>query len=191
MTAETDEGGLRYPILALLDGREFERLQLDVNAVPDDPRPLEEIPLRNILPFTRMPPPRVPIIPVAQHLAEKLHAFTRDYGARSNSRPRDLFDMLVIARSLTIPTAGLLRTTCTQTFALRDTPWPPTIRTAPSDWQPAWAAFVTDHHVPWKSLEHAEEAVRAFWRPVLQEQATDDEAVWRTDRWVWAVAEDR
>lgn len=41
-TAETEEGGMRYPILALLDGREFERLQLDVNAVPEDRRPLEE-----------------------------------------------------------------------------------------------------------------------------------------------------
>lgn len=38
MTAETEESGMRYPVLALLDGREFERLQLDVNAVPDDCR---------------------------------------------------------------------------------------------------------------------------------------------------------
>lgn len=39
MSAETDEGGLRYAILALLDSREFERTQLDVNAVPDDQGP--------------------------------------------------------------------------------------------------------------------------------------------------------
>jgi hypothetical protein len=47
MTAETDEGGLRYPVLALLDGREFERIQLDVNAVPDDRRPLDSVELRD------------------------------------------------------------------------------------------------------------------------------------------------
>ncbi|TVP74259.1 MAG: hypothetical protein EA340_01550, partial [Nitriliruptor sp.] len=100
MTAETDEGGLRYSILALLDGREFERIQLDVNAVPDDQRPLESVELRDLLGFAGIAPPHVPVIPIAQHLAEKLHAYTRDYGSRSNSRPRDLYDMLVIAQSL-------------------------------------------------------------------------------------------
>ncbi|MFU8840798.1 MAG: nucleotidyl transferase AbiEii/AbiGii toxin family protein [Nitriliruptoraceae bacterium] len=38
MTAETDERGLGYAILGLLDGREVERIQLDVNAVLDDQR---------------------------------------------------------------------------------------------------------------------------------------------------------
>jgi len=188
MTAETDEGGLRYPILTLLDGREFERLQLDVNAVPDDHRPLEEIRLRDLLPFTHIPPPRVPIIPIAQHLAEKLHAFTRDYGARPNSRPRDLFDMLVIARSLPIPPPGALRASCTQTFALRDTSWPPVIRSAPADWQRPWAAFVADHRVPWKDLDHADDALRSFWEPIVKEDPTMASATWRPDRWSWAAA---
>ncbi len=125
MTAETDEGGLRYAILALLDGREFERIQLDVNAVPDDQRPLEHLELRDLLDFAGIAPPNIPAIPVAQHLAEKLHAYVRDYGSRSNSRPRDLYDMLVIARSLPIPDSDTLRATCRQTFALRQTTWPP------------------------------------------------------------------
>lgn len=103
MTAETDEGGLRYPVLALLDGREFERIQLDVNAVPDDQRPVDSVALRDLLGFAGIAPPQVPVIPVGQHLAEKLHAYTRDYGSQSNSRPRDLYDMLVIARSLPVP----------------------------------------------------------------------------------------
>ncbi len=79
LAAETDEGGLRFSILASLDGRHFERLQLDVNFVPQDPRPLEYLRLRNLLGFAGIEPPEIPIVPVAQHLAEKLHAYTRTY----------------------------------------------------------------------------------------------------------------
>jgi hypothetical protein len=51
-------------------GREFERIQLDVNAVPDDRRPLDSSELRDLLDFAGIAPPHVPVIPVAQHLAE-------------------------------------------------------------------------------------------------------------------------
>jgi len=88
MTAETDEGGLRYAILARLDGREFERIQLDIDAVPDDQRPLERLELRDLLHFAGIAPPSIPVIPLAQHLADKLHAHVRDYRSRANSRCR-------------------------------------------------------------------------------------------------------
>ena len=145
MTAETDEGGLRYPVLALLDGREFERIHLDVNAVPDDHRPVESVELRHLLDFAGIAPPRVPVIPVAQHLAEKLHAYTRDYGSQSNSRPRDLYDMLVIARSLPVPVSRELRAACRATFALRHTAWPPALPSPPTSWTATWGAYVGDH----------------------------------------------
>lgn len=103
--AETDEGGLRYPVLALLDGREFERLQLDVNVVPNDPRPVDRLQLRDLLGFAGIHAPALPVISPGQHLAEKLHAYTRDYPGGESSRPRDLFDMLVIAQSIPLPDA--------------------------------------------------------------------------------------
>ncbi len=60
-------------MLALVDGREFERLQLDVNVVPNDPRPIERLKLRELLDFAGIEAPEVPAIPPAQQLAEKLH----------------------------------------------------------------------------------------------------------------------
>jgi predicted nucleotidyltransferase component of viral defense system len=113
LEAETDEGGLRYSIRSLVDGREFERLQLDVNVVPDDPRPYERLQLRDLLGFAGIEPPVIPVVPVAQHLAEKLHAYTRQY-PKPSSRPRDLFDMIVIARQLPLPPAGELSTAATR-----------------------------------------------------------------------------
>ncbi len=188
MTAETDEGGLRYAILALLDGREFERIQLDLNAVPDDQRPLEHLELRDLLDFAGIAPPSIPVIPVAQHLAEKLHAYARDYGSRSNSRTRDLYDMLVIARSLPIPDSATLRATCRQTFALRQTSWPPTMPAPPTTWVAAWGSYARDHDIPWTDLDAADEALLSFWRPLLVSEAETRPAHWDDDSWDWSAA---
>ena len=57
MTAEPDEEGLRDAILARRDGRELERLQLDVNAAPDDQRPSEHLGLRALPEFAGIAPP--------------------------------------------------------------------------------------------------------------------------------------
>jgi hypothetical protein len=187
MTAETDEGGLRYPVLALLDGREFERLQLDVNAVPDDRRPLEQLQLRDLLGFAGIEPPTVPVIPIAQHLAEKLHAYVRDYGAQANSRPRDLYDMLVIAWSLPVPTSRELQTACQETFTLRDTSWPPTLPTPPGSWAAAWNSFVGDHGIPWTDLDGAGQALESFWLPLLFCDQVSDNVRWDPEAWAWSV----
>jgi hypothetical protein len=189
MTAETDEGGLRYAILALLDGREFERIQLDVNAVPDDQRPLEHVELRDLLDFAGIEPPLIPVIPIAQHLAEKLHAYTRDYGSQSNSRPRDLYDMLVIARSLPVPVRAELRAGCRATFALRHTDWPPALPAPPASWAATWDSYVGDHDISWSDLDAASEAIASFWLPLLiGDDDEADDAVWDPAAWAWSTA---
>jgi hypothetical protein len=188
MTAETDEGGLRYAILALLDGREFERIQLDVNAVPDDQRPLEHVELRDLLDFAGIERPLIPVIPIAQHLSEKLHAYTRDYGSQSNSRPRDLYDMLVIARLLPVPFSRELRAACRETFALRHTVWPPALPPPPTSWAATWAAYAGDHDIPWSGLNEASEALASFWRPLIMRDDEADEAVWDPGTWAWSAA---
>ncbi|MGH3951635.1 MAG: nucleotidyl transferase AbiEii/AbiGii toxin family protein, partial [Pseudonocardiaceae bacterium] len=98
--AEGAEGGLRLPVRCLLAGRSFEILRLDLNLVPSDPRPLDRVELRNLFDFTDLPTVVVPAVRVEQQLAEKLHAYTRDYGDQDNSRAKDLYDMIAIAQHL-------------------------------------------------------------------------------------------
>ena len=188
MTAETDEGGLRYPVLALLDGREFERIQLDVNAVPDDQRPVDSIELRDLLDFAGIAPAQVPVIPIGQHLAEKLHAYTRDHGSQPNSRPRDLYDMLVIARSLPVPVSNELRAACRATFALRRTVWPPALPPAPTSWVSAWDTYVGDHDIPLSDLRATNEALASFWRPLHVGNDEANDAIWDPATWTWSAA---
>src|SRR5260370_18651654 len=143
--AEGPEGGLRFPVTARMASKVFEALRLDVNLVDHDPRPAEEITLRNLLDFAGIPPVTVPPIRPEQQLSEKLHAYTRDYGSQDNGRSKDLYDMLVIAQELTMPTKTDLPAACRQTLALRATSWLPTLGPPPESWAVAWNSDVADH----------------------------------------------
>jgi hypothetical protein len=133
----------------------FEALRFDVNLVNHDPRPVEEITLRNLLDFAGIPPVTVPAIRREQQLAEKLHAYTRDYGSQDNGRAKDLYDMLVIAQELTLPTNADLAAACRQTFALRATSWPPALEPPPPSWAGAWNAYVTDYGIQYVAIDGA------------------------------------
>ena len=180
ISAEGPEGGLRFPVLARLDGRE--RFTLDVNLLPDDTRPVEQVALRNLFEFAGFDAVVVPAIPAAQQLAEKLHAYTRDYGEAS-SRAKDLHDMLVIALELPLPDLDTLSAVAQETFRLRRTEWPPQLLPPPVDWTPAWAGFVATATLPWKALDQAFVALEAFWRPVWTSDGGDDR--WDGETWRW------
>ena len=55
----------------------------------------------DLLAFAGINPIDLPALPLSQHLAEKVHAYTRTYGAtaRRSTRPKDLVDILLIAAS--------------------------------------------------------------------------------------------
>jgi hypothetical protein len=183
LTTETDEGGMRFPVVSMLAGREFERFHLDVNLVPEDPRPVETVALRNVLGFAGLDPPVVPVVPIAQHLAEKFHAHTRHYGGFS-SRPRDLYDMLVIAERLPIPDAATLVEACQVTFEIRRTVWPPDLPTPPAEWADAWKQFELVYGIPWPDLPTAGEALALFWRPLLAGSVAGE---WDARSWEWRI----
>jgi len=186
LVAETEQGGMRYPGLALLDGREFERLQLDVNVAPHDTRPVENLRLRDLLGFAGIEPPEVPVIPPSQHLAEKLHAYTRRYASGMSSRPRDLFDMLLIARLIPLPPASAIVDAGRGTFELRETTWPPALQPPPPIWVSQWSAYVRDHVLPWATLDHAAAALAEFWQPLLADQLALG-SVWDAEAWAWSA----
>ena len=182
ISAEGPEGGLRFPVLARLDGREFERFTLDVNLRPGDTRPVEQVALRNLFEFAGFDAVVVPVIPAAQQLAEKLHACTRDYG-KASSRAKDLHDMLVVALELPLPDLGTLSAVSQETFRLRQTPWPPQLFPPPADWTGAWAGFVAAFALPWKTLDEAFAALEAFWQPVCAGGGGQER--WDGERWRW------
>lgn len=93
-----DEGvAARYRIDALLGGRVFERVVLDVgfSVAPA----IDYVAGRNLLVFAGVESVAFPTLPLPLHLAEKVHVYTRVYGdeGRPSTRVKDLVDMVLIA----------------------------------------------------------------------------------------------
>lgn len=182
--AETADGGWRFSVRARLDGRFFEQFVLDVNIAVDDPRPVDRLTLRPVLHWAGVASPTIAAVPVAFHLAEKLHAYVRiDSNSRPSSRAKDLYDMLVMARALSMPTSGGLRSAVSLTFELRDTILPAELPDPPTQWNAPWAAYVRDYSIEWLTLDSAIAALRPFWSPITS--PTAPELKWDPVAWSW------
>lgn len=118
---DDDNTATRYQVRVELDGILFERLVVDIGlagALPDPPDRLTGI---GLLDFADLETIEIPAIPLALHVAEKVHAYTRTYsGGRRSSRVKDLVDIVLISRESSLA-AGALRTALVQTFSERQT----------------------------------------------------------------------
>lgn len=92
--------------------------------------------------------------------------------------------MIAIAQHLHLPALGELRLSCRQTFALRDTTWPPTLLPPPALWNEPWRGFVRDYGMPYHSLDAAYRALGLFWVPVFGAEP-NNKAHWDGDTWTW------
>lgn len=91
--------------------------------------------------------------------------------------------MLVIAERLPVPPAAAVVGVCRETFAMRETHWPPHIPEPPDAWENAWTDFVTVYEIPWPSLSAAGAGLHAFWDLLVEVKVTD--AGWDPDEWAW------
>ena len=133
----TDEfAAVRFHITAQLAGRTFKQFTLDIGFTDSIPAMPDTIKTSDLLAFAGINPIDLPALPLSQHLAEKVHAYTRTYGAtaRRSTRPKDLVDILLIAASEPVD-ARALRTALESTFAERQQhELPSSLPTPPSEW---------------------------------------------------------
>ena len=93
---EAGRPGWRFPVEARMAGRRFANVRLDVVARDDEVAKTQRIELPGVLDFAGLERHEVEIVDPRQHFAEKVHAFTRTYGERPNTRVRDLPDMVLL-----------------------------------------------------------------------------------------------
>jgi len=109
--SEDAEGdAVRYRVGAELGGRLFEEVLVDVGF--SDPLGWQPERLRgpDLLAFAGIDPAEVPALPLEQQVAEKVHAYTRTYGGRhASSRVKDLVDLVLVKRFMTLDAARLRR----------------------------------------------------------------------------------
>lgn len=138
------ERGWRYPAEARLDGRTFAKFHLDVGLGDEILPPIDTITGRDWLGFAGLPPAAVPTLSAEQQWAEKLHACTRPREGRTNSRVKDLVDLLLLIEQGRL-SSSRLRTAVAATFARRVThPVPADLPPPPPEWRTAFTALAAE-----------------------------------------------
>ena len=161
------DGGERWTARADLAGREFERVALDIGFGKPPVVTPDSLASSSLLDFAGIAAVTVPALAIEQHLAEKLHAYTRTYaGDRRSSRVKDLVDIAVIAHTTTVD-GDRLRVATTSIFDRRAThDLTPKLPTPPPDWARPWATL-TEHLPAEADLASGFRAAAAFWDPQL------------------------
>jgi len=137
-------GGARFPVEARLDGRVFVGFHLDVGIGDAVMEPLEVIEGRDWLGFAGIASPSLYMIPREQQFAEKLHAYTLPRQGATNSRVRDLVDMVLLIHSGTLAKAKVAEA-IRVTFDRRGTHAVPNLLPQPpKDWQKPYDALAKE-----------------------------------------------
>jgi hypothetical protein len=185
---EATEGTIRYRVRADVDGRRFDVVTLDVGFT--HARELTSTTVRgpDLLGFAGIPPIEVPAIPLEDHVAEKLHAYTRDFGDRQNTRVKDLIDLILISSEITFE-ASKLRQAIDHTFGARDVQRiPGCIATPPDNWPTPYRRMAAETGLePDIAIGHA--AVAKFLDPILA-NAVSPNARWAPDTRAWKEPDD-
>lgn len=175
-------GGVRMPVRCRLDGREFETFHVDVGTDEQVVGQSDLLTVTTLLDFADIPPTLVPCYPLAQHVAEKLHALTRPHGQRENSRVKDLVDLVLMAETNEFD-ASSLKVAVRATFDTRAThALPARLADVPSSWRAGYRRMARDVDAGSPEIDTAMELVRALLEPVFAE---GDYRTWRPDERAW------
>jgi hypothetical protein len=156
-------GGARYPVEAALADRTFARFHIDIGVGDIVMEPAEIFYSRDWLGFAQIPPATVTAISREQQFAEKIHAYTLPRIQSSNSRVRDLVDMVLLVRSnQLIPEKT--REAILGTFNRRSThPIPPFLQAHPAGWEKPFVALAAECGLE-IGIDEAFRTVNVFFR---------------------------
>jgi predicted nucleotidyltransferase component of viral defense system len=181
---EEDEGGaIRYLVRAELAGRLFEEVLVDIGF--SDPLGWDPEPIRgsDLLGFADIKPIEVPVVQIEQHVAEKVHAYTRIYGGgRPSSRPKDLVDLLRVKQFLSLDAARLRDALAGIFEGRRLQPLPLRLPPPPTDWAVSFRKLAREVGVA-TDLSAAHAGAAALIDPVLAGTA---KGRWSPGRDCWA-----
>ena len=185
---DTDEfSAVRFHVTAQLAGRTFEQFLVDIGFTDTFTWIPDTIHTSQSLTFADITPLALPAIPIPQHLAEKVHAYTRTYGEsrKPSTRPKDLVDILLIERSATIH-ADDLRHALQSTFVERARqPLPTSLPAPPAIWTDPYTRLAKTVNVE-TDISAAFARAATFLDPVLAGRASGQ---WDTQCGEWVNTE--
>jgi hypothetical protein len=167
--------GWRFPVDTQLAGRTFVKVRLEVIARADEiDGGVEDLTFQSALAFAGLPPSvTVRAVDLEQHAAEKLHALTRRYGDRPNTRVKDLVDLvLLIELGLVDPTKLAARVR--KVFAVRAThAVPADLPALPPAWHEDYVALVAELDLEARTADAGFASVRSLWKDCIAHHGQD------------------
>lgn len=155
-------GGYRFSVEARVDGRRFDRFALDVGQGDVTVRAPDRLPGRIDLTFAGLPPLEIPVYPLEDHFAEKLHAYTTP--RERPTRVKDLVDLLLLIELGLRPT-HLLRRSIVATFErYARHPLPDRLPEPPHAWRGSFEQLAEEAALSTVNLEAAFAQLDAFYR---------------------------
>ncbi len=178
-----DGSAVRYQVTATLAGRPFERVTVDIGFAGSPPAP-DALRGPDLLAFANIAPLTLPALPLERHVAEKLHAYTREYGGdRQNTRVKDLVDLVLIGAAASFE-AERLQAALEATFAGSGLqPLPAALPPPPIAWAGPYRALAREVGMP-PDIAVGFRAVAAFLDPLLAGQM-DERARWDAAAGTW------
>jgi hypothetical protein len=179
-----DDVAVRYHVTAAIAGRRFDDVTVDVgfgDPINKDPEMLRG---PELLGFADITPAEVPALPLEQHIAEKLHAYTRTYGdGKQSSRVKDLIDLVMISAEFEFKAKRLLLS-LRSVFDKRATHELPTaIPAPPGAWDKAYGRMANEVGLN-QDMNDGYKQAQSFLDPVLSKKVRDN-AKWDPAQLVW------
>ena len=156
-------GGWRYPVEARVANRIFSKFHIDIG-IGDAVISKEEWKTsEDMLGFAGIEPARVAILPVEQHFAEKIHAYSYPREKRPFSRIRDLVDLILLIEQ-GLPGEDTVVSAIEATFTRRGThEIPKSLEIPPATLAGTYADMAQDCGVGKKSMEEAFSFLEEYW----------------------------
>ncbi len=156
---------VRYGVECAVGGAPFEPLQVDATVAPPEPWDAEPSRSAGLLAGVGLGPVDVLVVPLERQVAEKLHAYSRQYNG-GTTRAKDLVDFVLIRELARIDAQGL-RDAVLRTFARRGThPVPGRLSAPPASLAVAYRREAAAVGIT-TSLEEAYGLVAQWLDPVL------------------------
>jgi predicted nucleotidyltransferase component of viral defense system len=154
----------RFLVETRLDGRRFENIKIDVGVGDPLIPPMEEIKGSDLLSFAGILAPIIRVTSRAQHFAEKIHALTRPFDDRINTRVKDLADLMLFAEH-GLPRKEDVKVAVTKIFENRKThEIPSSIGMPPVTWATSYSAMASQLNLKEKTIENATSRLNDYWK---------------------------
>ncbi|MFZ3385573.1 MAG: nucleotidyl transferase AbiEii/AbiGii toxin family protein [Candidatus Hydromicrobium sp.] len=160
---QTIYGGWRYPVEARVANRVFTKFHIDIGIGDAVISEAEWKKGDDILGFAGIKPICVAMLPVEQHFAEKIHAYSYPREKRPFSRIRDLVDLVLIIEQ-GLPDKKLVISAIEATFKLRNThDMPQALEIPPDILEDSYARMAQDCGITKKTMLEAFSLLQDYW----------------------------